>query len=707
MPPTNTSSTMGVMNMNPLIGKLTLMGDKHKMLKEAQGQVLSLVYELDNMKPAVEKIELVDELNPVARKWRDDVREMSHNIENRIDELMGNHEGFIKKTSSLGLKRLGKRHQIAAEIEQLKNLAMRANDERVKNKIDDYIHSSSRFGAADPEMSVIYKKATREELVSCLADNEEELKVVSILGFGGLGKTTLAKEVYDEIGRKFIYKAFVSVSRNPDMTRLLNSLQLQLGMDSEVASSAGEVIEGSTSCAGEVIEDESSPPWKMQHNIAQLREYLSHKRYIIVIDDLWDQLACNTISSIFANDDGFEDIATMHDLESFKVSRLSLQSSGAGDKIPAGTIANGLLLVRSLALFGESTSILLSCKYVRVLIIEIPLGYQDTDKITDLTVINHLLKLRYLKVSAQKRIKLLEIRGLEHLETLELDCMDQLRDRPYIAHLPHLSRLILPKHCRVLPEGIGNMEALHTLHWFDVGNQTSKDITALGKLTRLTYLRISNHTMCPLATEDADALASSIGKLTHLRYLHIDGWNESEEDQLMNSLSLPRHLELKVLDLTNCLITRLPKWIGDLCGLCRLNLRVWKISPDEVRVLGNLPSLVDLYLWAVCFAGPGRAIVAGRGSFPALQHLELRSRDDVTACLEFEAGAMTELQELTLRFDGQHWGGATPAGMEHLLRLQQIRLHKFPVQDHISAAKSAFSNATQVHPNLPSFTISG
>ncbi|KAM0834694.1 hypothetical protein ACQ4PT_063425 [Festuca glaucescens] len=302
MPPTNTSSTMGVMNMNPLIGKLTLMGDKHKMLKEAQGQVLSLVYELDNMKPAVEKIELVDELNPVARKWRDDVREMSHNIENRIDELMGNHEGFIKKTSSLGLKRLGKRHQIAAEIEQLKNLAMRANDERVKNKIDDYIHSSSRFGAADPEMSVIYKKATREELVSCLADNEEELKVVSILGFGGLGKTTLAKEVYDEIGRKFIYKAFVSVSRNPDMTRLLNSLQLQLGMDSEVASSAGEVIEGSTSCAGEVIEDESSPPWKMQHNIAQLREYLSHKRYIIVIDDLWDQLACNTISSIFAND---------------------------------------------------------------------------------------------------------------------------------------------------------------------------------------------------------------------------------------------------------------------------------------------------------------------------------------------------------------------------------------------------------------------
>jgi disease resistance protein RPM1 len=271
--------------MNPLLGKLdALMGDDHEMPKEAREQVLSLIYELDDMKPSFEKMELVDEHDQVARKWRDDVTEMSHNMEKDIDVLMGNYEGTdgkegpIKKTPSGHLKRLGKRHQIAAKIKQLKDLAVKVNEERVKNKIDDYIHSSSRFAAADPGMSVIYKKATREELVNCLADNQEKLKVVSILGFGGLGKTTLAKEVYGEIGRQFIYKAFVSVSRNPDMTRLLNGLQLQLGMDLEESSGAAEVIELSSSGAGKVIEDESSPPWKLQDNIVQLREYLTHKR---------------------------------------------------------------------------------------------------------------------------------------------------------------------------------------------------------------------------------------------------------------------------------------------------------------------------------------------------------------------------------------------------------------------------------------------
>jgi Leucine-rich repeat (LRR) protein len=316
------------------------------------------------------------------------------------------------------------------------------------------------------------------------------------------------------------------------------------------------------------------------------------------------------------------------------------------------------------------------------------------------------MELRYLKVSAQKRIRLPEIRRLEHLKTLELDCRHRLSDRPYIGQLHRLSRLILPKHCRVLPEGIGNITSLHTLNWFDVGNKTYAEITVLGNLTSLTDLKISNHTMGPLGPKEAHVLASSIGKLHGLRYLHIDGWNEAKDDQLMSSLSLTRHLE--VLNLGNCLITSVPDWIGNLSGLRRLNLRVWKISAKEIRDLGEkLSSLVDLHLWAVCFAEAGTAVVVGMGSFPALQHLEFRSCDDVTACLGFEAGAMPELRELALRFDGQHWGGTTPAGMEHLLGLQQIHLHINPGQDQIPAAKSAFRNATQIHPNRPSFTITG
>jgi hypothetical protein len=48
----------------------------------------------------------------------------------------------------------------------------------------------------------------------------QKLRVVSILGLGGLGKTTHANQVYGKLGESFGCKAFVSVSQRPDMVVL-------------------------------------------------------------------------------------------------------------------------------------------------------------------------------------------------------------------------------------------------------------------------------------------------------------------------------------------------------------------------------------------------------------------------------------------------------------------------------------------------------
>nr|AVR54587.1 powdery mildew resistance protein PM21 [Dasypyrum villosum]AVR54594.1 PM21 [Dasypyrum villosum]AVR54596.1 PM21 [Dasypyrum villosum]AVR54603.1 PM21 [Dasypyrum villosum]AVR59184.1 CC-NBS-LRR type disease resistance protein NLR1-V [Dasypyrum villosum] len=282
------SATMGA--MNPLIGKLAaLIGDEYKKLTGVRRQASFLKDELSAMKALLEKLELMDELDPLAKNWRDYVREMSYDMENCIDDFMRDlggadaKTGFIKKTAKR-LKTLRKRHRIADRMEELKGLALQANERRMRYKIDDCANSTNRVVPIDTRMLAIYKQATglvgidgpKKELVSWLTDTQEKLKVVAIVGFGGLGKTTLAKQVYDTIGGQFSCKIFFSVSQRPDMSSLLRGLQSELNM-----------------------EEELTQPHEVQHIIGRLREYLTHKRYLIVVDDLWYQSTWNIMSCIF------------------------------------------------------------------------------------------------------------------------------------------------------------------------------------------------------------------------------------------------------------------------------------------------------------------------------------------------------------------------------------------------------------------------
>ncbi|XP_066311013.1 disease resistance protein RGA5-like [Miscanthus floridulus] len=104
----------------------------------------------------------------------------------------------------------------------------------------------------------------------CQSDgSKKHVQTVSIVGFGGFGKTTLAKAQYDRVEAQFDCVAFVSVSWTPDITRIFNKMLYEL--DEEKYAGINEAVRD------------------LEQLITELRRFLQYKRYLIVIDDIWDE----------------------------------------------------------------------------------------------------------------------------------------------------------------------------------------------------------------------------------------------------------------------------------------------------------------------------------------------------------------------------------------------------------------------------------
>ncbi|CAO2205508.1 unnamed protein product [Urochloa humidicola] len=281
------SVSMGV--MKPVLAKLTtLMGDEYNKIKGLQKQVIFLQDELSDMDALLEKMDSTDELDPQAKKWRKDIIEVSYNIEDHIDDFMhcvgqagGDKVGILRKAREY-LRTFQDRRRIADQLQEIKTRVMEASERRKRYMLDQCISVTTPI-VVDPRISALYKEsaslvgidAQKDELVNWAMDEDKQLKLMAIVGFGGLGKTTLANEVYREVGEKFDCKAFVCVSQKPEIIVLLNSLLNQLAI-------------GTFSRANQV-----------QDHIDDLRRSLQDKRYFIVIDDLWEIRTWNTISCAF------------------------------------------------------------------------------------------------------------------------------------------------------------------------------------------------------------------------------------------------------------------------------------------------------------------------------------------------------------------------------------------------------------------------
>jgi disease resistance protein RPM1 len=65
--------------------------------------------------------------------------------------------------------------------------------------------------------------------------------VVTIIGVGGMGKTTLANQVYQELKAQFECCAFITVSRTPDMMSILRIILSEVSNQCYVDTEAGNI----------------------------------------------------------------------------------------------------------------------------------------------------------------------------------------------------------------------------------------------------------------------------------------------------------------------------------------------------------------------------------------------------------------------------------------------------------------------------------
>ncbi|RCV39047.1 hypothetical protein SETIT_8G191900v2 [Setaria italica] len=304
-----------------------LLVGEYNLQKEVKGGIIFLQAELESMQGALEKISMTpaDKIDDQDKIWARRVREMSYDIEDNIDKYIVQCKG--RKTAeqhsfkeaidrTLNWFRQPKiRRKIATEIREIKSRVIEVHERRrryeVSLGVDKPVTVDPRLFAQYTEVKeLVGIDEARDELISKIMIEENEVpkkqgRIVSIVGFGGLGKTTLANVVYKKIRAQFDCYAFVSVSQTPDLKKLYKCLLYDLGKS---------------------INEETLDERRL---IEALREFLEDKRYFVVVDDVWDISVWKMIRCALPdNDVGYTIITTT------RISDVAEQAGGAYNMKP-------------------------------------------------------------------------------------------------------------------------------------------------------------------------------------------------------------------------------------------------------------------------------------------------------------------------------------------------------------------------------------
>uniref|UniRef100_A0ACD5X7F7 Uncharacterized protein n=1 Tax=Avena sativa TaxID=4498 RepID=A0ACD5X7F7_AVESA len=294
--------------VDALPGKLgELLLQEYALLSGVRGDVTFFQAELSTMHAAVLRCEALDDPDVQTKNWIGQVRELAYDIEDwvdlfahRVDAGSHGHDAEAAATSSRffrwirrGIDRLTTipdRHVIATELQELRQRVVEVSEQRKRYSLGLHPQVNAAGSAVDPRIISLYADSAslvgldgpRDEvagMVTGAGAGSDGLKVVSIAGMAGSGKTTLAREVYGLISSGFKCRASVSAGRTTDIAKVLSDMLYQV--DSEYSYTR----RGDTADLTQLI--------------GRLRQHFNDKRYLVMIDDLWSIQTWETIKYCF------------------------------------------------------------------------------------------------------------------------------------------------------------------------------------------------------------------------------------------------------------------------------------------------------------------------------------------------------------------------------------------------------------------------
>ncbi|XP_021600837.1 disease resistance protein RPM1 isoform X3 [Manihot esculenta] len=279
---------------------MSALQEEATLLVGIKDELEEISKELVSMRSFLQDAERNKVMSKGEETWVAEVRDTAHQIEDLIDEYM--YYMYRKQYSTvahrifLTPKSLLEKRRIASKLQQI-NKNIIGMDERRKRFGNDHVEGSNAHCDLTlyPRDSAVFMKEDdvvgfvdeSRLLKTWLIDGEKHLTLISVVGMGGSGKTTLvAKTCNNETAKSYFdCYAWVTVSQTYARDDLLRKL----------------IKECHESGKARVPNDLGTKDFK--DLVEYLIGYLKHKKYLVILDDVWDISLWENIKASLPNNE--------------------------------------------------------------------------------------------------------------------------------------------------------------------------------------------------------------------------------------------------------------------------------------------------------------------------------------------------------------------------------------------------------------------